>query len=469
MVAVSGGRESTALAAALSQAVPGDQVHLAHVHHHLRERDADLDQECVENLAERLGLPLHILHVDVARYRARHRLSTLVAARYARYQVLGSLLTSLGGQALVTAHTRTDQQETVLNNALRGSHVRGLVGMLPQAILSRTSLGPPLDPPCVPEWPFLTVERPLLEIQRLETAAYCRSHRLPYRDDVSNLNLHYRRARLREHLLPALNAVAPGAEGALDGLSEMAAQTMTRLDQRLAIDTSAFVRRSSDSIGTPLAMLQGIGSPLRSYLLVEAWRAVAEHQGELGRVHVAALERLVDGMPGIRQAHLPGGILAERRGDWLTFRRHHVLDLSSEGDDPLTLAVPGCVTLADGRTVSARIERRPSEFTAGEAGSAWIDCSVGSSLRLRHPRPGDRFRPLGAQGGKPLAEVLTDRKVPLELRARLVLLETTEGVAWVEGLRVAEFARVCPGARDAIRVRVDQASVDGEANGSGRV
>jgi tRNA(Ile)-lysidine synthase len=54
--------------------------------------------------------------------------------------------------------------------------------------------------------------RPLLAVTREQTAAYCEARRLPWREDTSNDDEQYARARVRHGLLPALRALHPAAE-----------------------------------------------------------------------------------------------------------------------------------------------------------------------------------------------------------------------------------------------------------------
>jgi tRNA(Ile)-lysidine synthase len=54
--------------------------------------------------------------------------------------------------------------------------------------------------------------RPLLELTREQTAAYCRARGLAWCEDESNENLLFARARVRHGLVAALRAVHPAAE-----------------------------------------------------------------------------------------------------------------------------------------------------------------------------------------------------------------------------------------------------------------
>jgi tRNA(Ile)-lysidine synthase len=54
--------------------------------------------------------------------------------------------------------------------------------------------------------------RPLLAITRAETMSYCRERGLGWREDASNADSRFARARVRHRLLPALRELHPAAE-----------------------------------------------------------------------------------------------------------------------------------------------------------------------------------------------------------------------------------------------------------------
>ena len=54
--------------------------------------------------------------------------------------------------------------------------------------------------------------RPLLEVTREQTAAYCRARGLAWREDASNTDPRFARARVRAELVPALRSLHPAAE-----------------------------------------------------------------------------------------------------------------------------------------------------------------------------------------------------------------------------------------------------------------
>jgi tRNA(Ile)-lysidine synthase len=74
------------------------------------------------------------------------------------------------------------------------------------------------------------VIRPLLGFGREQTAAYCRERGLPWREDPSNDSDAYARGRVRHGLLPALQAVHPGAQGNVLRTAELLRQETELLE-----------------------------------------------------------------------------------------------------------------------------------------------------------------------------------------------------------------------------------------------
>lgn len=457
VVAVSGGRDSVALTAALGQVAQPDRLHLAHVHHHLRGPDADEDADLVVDLARKMGLRHTILHVDVPAYRLRNRLSTLAAARYARYQALGCLAASLGGAVLAAAHTLDDQIETVLMNVLRGCYARGVTGMQPRTVLRRPALGPALDSACPTTWTELRLDRPLLTVPRESTGAYCRSRSYQFRDDPSNRNTRYRRPWIRDELSPALRAASAYFEDAVLALSRSATETMSFVADFIDRAQPPLYERIEDGVSVNLEGLAHLAPLLRPYVLTAALRAPQSDASNLEQAHLDALLRLASTAGPRREAHLPNGTIALREGRSLslTYSRGRPTDTPTSFDLPLS--IPGAVNLPDGRRMRALIAQPPSS-PKSEANAAWLDLeAVGSRVRVRSVCQGDRYRALGTPGSKPLNRVFIDRKVPRAERVRALALVSERGIAWVAGLPVAEFARVRPGVSQSLRVEITDA------------
>ena len=163
---VSGGADSTCLWHALGSL--GYDVAAVHVHHGLRGDEADEDaRHC------RAVLGADVIEVPPA--------PTEAALRKLRYAA------TAGRGLRATGHTASDQVETVLYRLVSSGNAKG--------IRLRRDDG---------------VVRPLLEVSRGETSAYCREQRLPVRQDSSNPAT--ARGLIRDEILPLLRRLHPGAD-----------------------------------------------------------------------------------------------------------------------------------------------------------------------------------------------------------------------------------------------------------------
>jgi tRNA(Ile)-lysidine synthetase-like protein len=113
---------------------------------------------------------------------------------------------------------------------------------------------------------------------------------------------------------------------------------------------------------------------------------------------------------------------------------------------PLPLPAPGQTAIGGWRIEVTAAERAalPADLAAG---GPWVACldagAVGSEISLRPRRPGDRFQPQGMGGhSMKLNEFMINLKVPKDARAGWPLLIGRTGIAWVCGLRVAEWAAI---------------------------
>jgi tRNA(Ile)-lysidine synthase len=207
-VAYSAGRDSTALLHATARAglSQGFDVVALHVHHGLMPQ-ADAWLEFAEQQCRRwskAGLPVRLLSTRLQGKPSRGD-SVEAWARHQRRAALAALARDAGASAVLLAHHRRDQAETVLLQALRGAGAAGLAAM----------------PPAI-ERDGLWWLRPWLDQPREFIEAYLRQHKLRHVDDASNADTRFARSRLRSALWPALTAAFPDAERALAAVARRA-------------------------------------------------------------------------------------------------------------------------------------------------------------------------------------------------------------------------------------------------------
>lgn len=166
--ALSGGADSTAMTALAVRA--GLDVRAVHVHHGVRP-SADDDADAASRLADALGVPCRVVHLDLddgPNFEAR--------ARAARHDAVGA--------GALWGHTLDDQAETALLALLRGAGATGLAAIRP---------GP---------------HHPILTLRRAETAGLCAALGLAPVADPTNDDARFVRNRIRHEVLPLLDDVA---------------------------------------------------------------------------------------------------------------------------------------------------------------------------------------------------------------------------------------------------------------------
>jgi tRNA(Ile)-lysidine synthase len=111
----------------------------------------------------------------------------------------------------------------------------------------------------------------------------------------------------------------------------------------------------------------------------------------------------------------------------------------------LSLAGPGIAVLPDGRGIKAAYwDGNPPGWQDVGKDEAFVDGDLLAwPLSIRSRRPGDRFHPLGLQGGKKVKEVLIEAKIPRESRNAVPLVVDGSGrVIWLAGLRADQRFRI---------------------------
>ncbi|MFC7362770.1 tRNA lysidine(34) synthetase TilS [Nocardioides astragali] len=287
-VACSGGADSLALASAavfeghkLAQRIVGVTVD-----HGLQPGSAEQADRVVAQLAA-MGVDETLTaRVEVANASG---LGPEAAAREARYAVLEEVAERLGARAVLLGHTLDDQAETVLLGLTRGSGGRSLQGMRPD---------------------FGVFARPLLGVRRDDTITACQVEGLGFWDDPHNHDPGYTRVRVRDRVLPVLEAeLGPGIAEALARTADQLREDTLLLDE-LTGEALARARRPG---GLDISTLRLEQPALRHRAIHRTALEAGVPASELTRGHVLDVDKLVVGWRGQRWVDLPGHRRALRR------------------------------------------------------------------------------------------------------------------------------------------------------------
>lgn len=488
VLALSGGADSVFLLHLAARARPAPRVVAVHVDHGLRGAESDADAEFCRTLCAELGVEFRVCRVELD----PRENGLEERARVARYRALCSAAADAGVSTLATGHHAGDALETLLLRWMRGSDPAS--ANIPARTVLAPARGADARDTLNPTERELTLVRPLLPLRREEVRLALLRHGLAWRDDSSNASASFARNRVRHALLPALVA-ACGAD-ALENLARFGAAVETferhcaaftepvrwQPPRHAAARRSAAERRAGGSL--PRAELEALPEPLRRRALARLLAAGSGRGPARGQLE-NVLATLRAGATG--DWTLPAGWRLGLRSGWLDLdppprRRaanvapqavsrtvqwllafdgeageHAAYGVTPSAPDAWELRVPGRTLLPDGRAVFA-------EWIDG-AGSAGVprssDCveldahGLAGPLEVRWPRPGDRFRALGAPGSRPLTRFLRDAGVPRHDRVHVPLVCAEREVLWVAGVRPSDARRVGPATDRRLRLSLE--------------
>ena len=293
LVALSGGADSLALAAATAFEAPraGLRAGAVVVDHGLQEGSADVAAAAAATARE-LGLePVLVRRVEVAGDGGPE-----ASARAARYAALDAAAAETGATVVLLGHTLDDQAETVLLGLARGSGATSLAGMSVRA--GRYA-------------------RPLLGIRRATTRQACLDAGLTPWDDPHNIDDAYARVRVRERVLPVLEAeLGPGIA---EALVRTAAQ-LREDDEAFAEQIDEFIEEICEPAEAGIAVSAGALAANPAALRQRVIRHVVQSEFGVSLTRTQTLEvaRLVTDWHGQGPIDLPG-LQAARTGGLIVF------------------------------------------------------------------------------------------------------------------------------------------------------
>ena len=222
VVALSGGADSVSLLDALYslKELYNLTIYTAHVNHGIRGEEADRDENFCKMLSKKYNAELFIKKADVKAIAQQQKISEELCGRNVRYTFFEELSKKLDAK-IATAHTASDNAETLLFNIIRGTSVSG-AGAIP----------PRRD----------NIIRPLIELTRADIEQYCVDNRLEYVNDSTNYTDEYTRNNIRHNIIPILTRINPNFEQAAMRFSENAREIADYL--KAETETAGMIAKS---------------------------------------------------------------------------------------------------------------------------------------------------------------------------------------------------------------------------------
>jgi tRNA(Ile)-lysidine synthase len=405
LLACSGGLDSIALAHLLHSAKV--RFELAHVNFGLRDAESDGDEEFVTNWAQDRAIPIHIHQANTAEWADKNGISIQMAAREIRYQFFEEIRNQNHLAGIVLAHHEDDQLETIFLNLVRGTGIEGLYGMSERR-----------------GW----LIRPLLPFSRTQLESYMEEVKQIWREDRSNATSDYKRNKLRHSGLPALYNLEPDTRQNL-------LLSFARLKDTGKAFTALFDSWKKEHIreqnGMSFLAYKSIHNQPGASTLLYFWLRPYGFNSDQALSLSKCLE---DIKPGRLLRSATHELNLDR--DELILRTFSIEFAAVE----LPFGTPSFV-LPEGayqltwNMFPKEIDRNPANAVLD------LDC-LEFPLQIRSWEEGDRFNPLGMNSEKKISDFLIDNKVPFALKKEVKVLVSGNKIAWVIGMRIADWAKL---------------------------
>ncbi|WRS28059.1 tRNA lysidine(34) synthetase TilS [Oscillospiraceae bacterium MB08-C2-2] len=434
VVGVSGGADSVALLCFLEGLAHkmGLSLSVCHMNHSLRGEESDRDQSFVEALCKAKNISCKVKKLNIAEMALKSGLSIEESARRERYLFFEEVALPIGAK-IATAHTLSDSIETMLLNLLRGTGLAGLCGI------------PPVRG---------SVIRPLIRCSREEIEAYCRRERLDYVTDSTNLENDYTRNQLRHQVIPVFKEMNPSFETvagrAIDLLSadrvlleEMTSASLNKIKKGQALERDGFLQLDRALQKRVLALfLEGEGYSRDNKRIEDMLKFARQGSGGVPLAADAAFSCDSETLY-IKKAHRSQ-----------PFFEQEVL-LEKVFFEKVTYECP----IICGKTVVLTVTGYEYfEKTANLEKNQFKNCldydRIDEIVRIRQRQEGDCLSLPDRKLTKLVRKLFNEAKLPIEERARRLLLADSGGVLWVEGFGTDLRCQVTKETRRILSIRV---------------
>lgn len=417
LLALSGGRDSVYALIFLKKFQAKLNIELAalHVNHLLRGEESDEDEKFCKTLCEKEGIEYYSVKVDVKKFASENKFSTEEAARELRYKKLDEYLQLSKSDKIVTAHIQEDNTETVLFNMLRGTGLKGLVGIP----LKRDK-----------------VIRPFLTLSKEEITNYLIENNIDFRDDSTNEDISFKRNYLRLEVLPMLRKnINPALDENIFKLSEIVTNSYSVIKDLVSSEASKNIIKNDNSLEIKL----NIRTDLNDKLLSEAIKISYEEMFGItpSFTDLQSIIELMNLQVG-KRIDLSFNFTAVRERESIVINVREIEKVIEEKiigfDEVIEI---GNITIG-----CEPVEKEMIEYEKSKNVEYISADNFANSFTIRKWRNGDTFKPLGMDGTKKISDFLTEQKVKSGKRKDQFVLVNKNNIVWVVGLRIDDRFKV---------------------------
>lgn len=398
IVALSGGADSVALLDNLNSIKEKYNLSLyaVHVNHGLRGEEAQRDENFCKLLCEKYGVKLFVRHENVSELAKKYKISEELCGRNVRYSAFEELSEQLSAK-VATAHTASDNAETLLFNITRGASLGGVCAV------------PPVRGYII---------RPLIECTRAQIEQYCRNKNLQYVTDSTNLTDDYTRNKIRHNVIPALKEINPAFENSALRLSENARE----ISDYLSVMTDKAISESKCNYGYDCKTLLSNHNAIIKNAVAVLCKRCADFTAEQRHI-----ELIIDIMKNGGAVNLTEKCSAVSKQGILRFVFRNEENRLEE------------INLCENTEFEfcGKIYHITKDNSEKENKNSVNSDFLNENAVFRTRRSKDMFTYPKRKVTKPLRKVMNEMKIPSEQRDNSVVLAVDNIILWCEGVGVS--------------------------------
>ncbi|MBD3617525.1 MAG: tRNA lysidine(34) synthetase TilS [Gracilimonas sp.] len=384
VIGVSGGPDSMALLY-LFHLLDVD-VLTVHVNYGKRGKQADKDQELVEQMAFAWGFECCSIRLDPKEAKDRNFQDW---ARQQRYQFFRDLRDDFKADAIVTAHHQDDQVETILQKIFRGSAPTAWQGMQ--------------------IWDG-KLFRPLLPFSKEEILDFCELESVPYRIDKSNERSDFARNFIRNEFSEKMDRFFPGWKKNILDLPNQGKSFeagMAALADQVSQNNTIYLKK--------FAELPETVKPAVIKTILDQFGMKSEYsKGQLKEL--AEIETLQTGKN-------------LKIGNLLLTRDRDKIHLHTDKENEKVQVIISKEQAEKG-VKEGEISLKTAHNLDTDANLKLDQDKLSWPVTLRSWQAGDSFQPLGMEGNQKISDHLTNRKIPTTIREKGLVLCGSDGTIY---------------------------------------
>lgn len=398
LVAFSGGYDSTVLLNILINLREelNFKISAIHLNHNWRDEESDLEQKFCEDFCLNNNIYFYTKKLE------KGLTSNELDAREARYNFFKEIYFENNFDFLLTAHTKSDNAETIIFRLAKGMGINGLKGISENISLDE-----------------MNVLRPMIQVSREEIENYIQQNSLNVNFDSSNLNKKYQRNKVRLDIIPHFKELNQNFEDNILNTSKIA----QFYDESL----NYFLQKEKIFKNDKIDYQKFISLPNETKNIV-LYKFISKYSDEISFKQINLLLNEI-------KSEVPnsGKYFSLSDSEFILIKNDFIQYYKKEN-----------INLNDYKIIVSDVKEQIKHFPNGTNNYIYANRDIlKEPLQIRFRKDGDIFQPFGMHGTMKLKKFLNMKTVAKFDRDNLILLTNNEDeILWIYPLATSEKVRV---------------------------